>query len=221
MNNMEMVLVPAGCFMMGSVDNNADADENPIHEQCVEEPFWIGRYEVTNRQYGSAGAYSGDAFPRDNVRWENAYVFCSRLGGRLPTEVEWEYAARGPDNLLYPWGNDFVPDNVAYYLEADGETQRTLPSTVGSYPTGSSWVGAMDMSGNLWEWTNSIYFPYPYDPQRAENPNDTNSNHTLRGGDWHGTRRHVRGANRFGEGIPITGSDGVGFRCVRDYEDGD
>lgn len=212
MNDMDMVLVPIGCFMMGS--NNGDDDEKPVHEQCIETPFWIGRFEVTNSQYGSDGAFSAPARPRDNVQWEEANAYCRSLGGRLPTEVEWEFAARGPDSLVYPWGNDFVDDNVVFYLFPNTDEQRGGTELVGSAPNGVSWVGAQDMSGNLWEWTSSYYHPYPYETNISEN--QITSNHVARGGSWSSSESRIRAANRL-NGTPDAGLDNIGFRCVRDY----
>ncbi|HEC21824.1 MAG TPA: TIR domain-containing protein, partial [Chloroflexi bacterium] len=155
-----MALVPAGCFQMGSA--NEESNEQPVHEVCFEEPFWIDVYEVTNARYGSAGCeeYSSeDDQPRNCVNWFEAVAHCESRGARLPTEAEWEYAARGPDGLLYPWGDEFVALNAVY-----GDDSGGRPAVVGSRPGGVSWVGALDMSGNLWEWVSSIYAFYPYDP---------------------------------------------------------
>lgn len=215
--NMEMVLVPPGCFMMGSENKNADEDESPVHLQCIDEPFWIGRYEVTNDQYGSSGTYVAPNRPRDNIAWNEADIFCRAIGMRLPTEVEWEYAARGPDNLIFPWGNDFIDENVVYYRFPSTEILRDGTELVGSAPGGVSWVGAYDMVGNLWEWTSSYYHPYPYEPEIAELDNSPEV-HTARGGDWHGSEIRVRAANRF-QGVPTTGLDSVGFRCAKDFEE--
>ncbi len=214
MHNMDMVLVPPGCFMMGSVSNDADPDEAPVHEQCIDAPFWIGRYEVTNDEYGSDGAFSAPRRPRDSIEWVEANAFCLSIHGRLPTEIEWEFAARGPDSLIYPWGDDFEDDHVVYYRYPNTENIRPGTELVGSAPGGVSWVGAYDMVGSLWEWTSSFYHPYPYDPEIAEE--DETEHHTARGGDWHNTERRVRTANRL-EGIAPSGRNGMGFRCARDY----
>ncbi|PJF27076.1 MAG: hypothetical protein CUN52_15015, partial [Phototrophicales bacterium] len=152
-----MVLVPKGCFMMGSDDG--DSDEQPVHEQCFDEPFWIDKYEVTQAQFAQFGGrkanpnyFKGDDLPIERITWFEARDYCEqRRGGRLPTEREWEYAARGPKNLIYPWGNEFMANNVVY----DGNSNSgTAP--VGSREGGISWVGAMDMSGNVWEWVSSL-----------------------------------------------------------------
>ncbi len=98
----EMALVPVGCFMMGS--NDGEEDEKPVNQQCFDQPYWIDHYEVTNKQYASEGYFKGDNRPRDSVTWFDAHDFCEKRGARLPTEREGEYATRGPDNLIYPWG---------------------------------------------------------------------------------------------------------------------
>ena len=156
-NGVEMVLVPPGCFTMGN--EGGRRDEQPEHEICFDKAYWIDRYEVTNSQYGSDGVFPGELRPRDNLTWFEARDFCASRGARLPTEAEWEYAARGPDSLIYPWGDLFVPDNLIY--DANFEFQL---HDVGSKPEGVSWVGAYDLAGNATEWVSSLYRPYPYDP---------------------------------------------------------
>jgi hypothetical protein len=144
---VDMALVPTGCFMMGSSEEEIDVacelrgdglsgtgcdrddfeDEKPQHEQCFDEPFWIDVTEVTNGQYGSEGGFSGDNRPRESVEWAEAEAHCQSRGARLPTEAEWEYAARGPDGLIFAWGDEFVPDNVVYGENSGGQTShRTL-----------------------------------------------------------------------------------------------
>jgi formylglycine-generating enzyme required for sulfatase activity len=133
---MNMALIPAGCFNMGSTDLQLDEaldscdrfygatkcqydfsqTEQPSHEVCFEQPYWIGVTEVTNQQYGSSSStdmkamYRAPSWPRETVTWAQALDYCQSRGARLPTEAEWEFAARGPDNLIYPWGNEFKPD---------------------------------------------------------------------------------------------------------------
>lgn len=206
----EMALVPVGCFMMGST--NGQADETPVNKQCFNQPFWMDRYEITNRQYGSTGTYKGDQRPRDSVTWFEARDFCASRNARLPSESEWEYSARGPDDLIYPWGNTFLSDNVAYL----GNT-RNQTANVGSRPAGASWVGALDMSGNLWEWVSSIYRSYPYSAMDGREINDDIASHVLRGGSRNDKPPvGLRGADRL-EFPPSQTGDVIGFRCARDY----
>ncbi len=208
---VEMVLVPAGCFMMGSEDD--DDDETPVHEQCFDEPFWIDRYEVTNEQYGSLGClnYSSEPDqPSNCVDWFEAKAHCESWGARLPTEAEWEYTARGPDNLVYPWGNDFVAGNVVYM----GNSSQT--AEVGSRPGGMSWVGAYDMSGNVWEWVSTIYQDYPYSADDGRESNNDTSARVVRGESFLSTVSSLRATNRR-DWYPAYGNELRGFRCARDY----
>jgi formylglycine-generating enzyme required for sulfatase activity len=241
-NGIEMVLVPAGCFMMGSIDEQIDlimqiceengstcerdwfADEQPAHQQCFDEPFWIDRTEVTRAQYAECvtdgkctapnapNDSSHSTQPTNSVTWFQSQDYCSWRDARLPTEREWEYAARGPDSLTYPWGNEFVADNAVYVENSGGEV-----ASVGSRPSGASWVGAMDMSGNLVEWVSSLYQDYEYEPndgrEHADNITDAR---TLRGGSAGNFRLDLRAANRNWL-IPIAPSDPNGFRCARAY----
>jgi formylglycine-generating enzyme required for sulfatase activity len=181
-NGVEMVQVPAGCFMMGTEEGGNDT--KPVHEICLD-TFWIDRTEVTNAQFAAFNGQSvrnswwpGDNLPRSQISWEESRDFCESRGARLPTEAEWEYAARGPEGLIYPWGNDFVADNTVYGGNSHGQIAE-----VGSKPAGVSWVGALDMIGNASEWVSSIYMPYPYDPADGrENITDATGEHVIRGG---------------------------------------
>lgn len=208
-NGVEMMLVPVGCFDMGS--NNGTEDEKPVTQICFDTPFWIDRTEVTNQQYGSEGQFSGDNHPRETISWNEALDFCEGRGVRLPTEAEWEYAARGPDDLAYPWGNGFVPENAVY-----GENARQS-AEVGSRPAGASWVGALDMSGNLAEWVSSAYLPYPYvaDDGR-EDLSRIDISRVLRGGSSGNNATILRLSNRIGF-RPTVLSFEIGFRCAKDY----
>ncbi|MDX2161823.1 MAG: SUMF1/EgtB/PvdO family nonheme iron enzyme [bacterium] len=192
-NGIEMALVPPGCFTMGTTDEQRAIamrigessafiydEERPAHAQCLEQPYWIGVTEVTNAQYprcvraevcdppGDGALYRDPAradHPVVHITWDQARRFAAWWGGRLATEREWEYAARGVDSLLFPWGNTFDPSAAAWCANqaACGDL-----SPVGAFPHGASWVGALDMSGNAWEWVSTIYdqavFPYPYRP---------------------------------------------------------
>jgi formylglycine-generating enzyme required for sulfatase activity len=125
------------------------------------------------------------------VTWHGAASYCEWAGGRLPTEAEWEYAARGPEGNLYPWGNVSPNCDLANY----GDCRRVLVQ-VGSRPAGASWCGALDMAGNVWEWVNDWFGPYSDLPQ--ENPTGPTSGDVpvLRGGGWHSPRWEIRAAYR-------------------------
>jgi len=210
-DGVTMVLVPVGCFMMGSYDGFSN--ERPVEEQCITEPFWIDKYEVTNANYGSVGCeiYSSEPEqPRNCVTWVDAKDYCEGRGGRLPTELEWEYVAKGPDNLVYPWGNQYIAENIISEDNPIYGNETTAP--VGSRPDGASWVGAMDMSGNVMEWTSSLYEDYPYEVAR-EAINDESSERVVRGGSSYSTAdRRIAGRSY---GKPNAVDDYTGFRCVR------
>ncbi len=229
-DGVEMVLVPTGCFIMGSDDG--ESDEQHIREKCFDEPFWIDREEVTNAQFtmfggvaANASYWADDKLPRVNITWFEAHDFCELRGMRLPTEAEWEYAARGADNLIYTWGNDFdgarlnfcdVNCNWDWADETvDDGYQYTAPA--GSYEGGISWVAAYDLSGNVWEWTSTLYQNYPYDENDGrESSSEANSDRVIRGGSWNNYVGDVRSANR-GRYLPTINDHYVGFRCARDY----
>lgn len=206
-DGVEMALVPVGCFMMGS--ESGDSDEVPVHEQCFDEPFWIDAYEVTNAQYGSEGSFSGDNLPREPVDWYKATAHCESRGARLPTEAEWEYAARGPDGLVFPWGNELIADNVVYDQNSGGAT-----ADVGSRPDGASWVGAYDMSGNVWEWVSSLYQDYPYDATDGREVDGVSDARVRRGGSGNDNSSLLRAADR-NWNLPDIMFSGLGFRCAR------
>lgn len=205
----EMALVPVGCFAMGS---NEEAGEQPVHEQCIEEPFWIDITEITNQEYASLGCEDRSSEPnepRNCVTWFDSLAYCQARNGSLPTEHQWEYAARGVESYTYPWGNEWNPDNANW---ADTEPDRARE--VGSYANGISWVGAKDMAGNLWEWTSSIYLDYPYDVNDGpEDLEDTASYRMLRGGAFFYGSNFLRSAYRYGDN-PDFSSFNFGFRCV-------
>ena len=208
-NGVAMVEVPPGCFVMGN--DKGRRDERPATQICFNAPYWIDKTEVTNKQYGDQGNFAGDNRPRENLLWSEARDSCAKRGARLPTEAEWEYAGRGPDGLMYPWGNDLVVDNLVFDQNSNNQT-----ADVGSKPAGASWVGALDMSGNVWEWVSSAYKRYPYAGQDGrEDLNDTSVERVYRGG--------VHNYIDFGAGLTARFKGGkdernwfVGFRCAKD-----
>ncbi|MBL8160952.1 MAG: SUMF1/EgtB/PvdO family nonheme iron enzyme [Anaerolineae bacterium] len=215
-DGVPMVLVPPGCFMMGSHDG--PPDEQPVNEQCFDAPFWIDVTEVTQVDFERLGglklradSFDGDQRPVENINWFEARDFCARRGARLPTEREWEYAARGPDAVVYPWGNTWNESNAVWNNNSDRQM-----ANVGSIPAGRSWVGAMDMSGNVWEWTSSLYLPYNSTEDReADTGTSTDVRRVLRGGSWGNFRAdNLRAGSRVG-GNPGLWSFDLGFRCAR------
>lgn len=228
-DGVEMVLVPPGCFLMGSSDadiaainkqyNTSDfSDEAPQTKICFDKPFWIDKMDVTQAQFKRLGgtaahssSFTGDNRPVENITWFEARDFCVKRGARLPTEAEWEYAARGPDNMIYPWGNTFVADNVVYAGNSINQT-----ADVGSKPLGASWVGALDMSGNVVQWVSTLYKPYPYSKEDGRESNtDTIIGRGLRGSTWSTFGAVVPRAAYRGWDKPSNEDNFSGFRCAR------
>ena len=233
---VKMALVPPGCFQMGSTDLEIDdvmdkagpyvvresfEAEQPAHQVCFDEPFWIDVYEVTNAQVGGnrtlcLGPSSEDNQPVICLDWNEATSHCLSRGARLPTEAEWEYAARGPDSLIFPWGNAWNTDNVIEDRGVDGGT-----AVVGSAPGGVSWVGAYDLLGNVWEWVGDWYDPAYYGtlPDGVVNPQGSNAGEyrVLRGGSYFENEpAYFHAAYRWAQ-RPDEPSTDWGFRCARSY----
>ncbi|MBX3080596.1 MAG: SUMF1/EgtB/PvdO family nonheme iron enzyme [Anaerolineae bacterium] len=216
---VEMAYVPAGTFMMGD-DNSNQADERPAHKVEIAQPFWVDRTEVTNEQFAKLGGkadqtstFTDPRQPRETITWIEAEAFCrEKRGGALPTEEQWEWIAGGPQELIYPWGENWDTDRLIW-LAGD----RKSTANVGSKLTGASWVGALDMSGNVWEWTSTIYYKYDL-PGEREDPTDTTKERVIRGGSWAygidvAQRTVFRTANRNLRAPNIRQND-LGFRCV-------
>jgi formylglycine-generating enzyme required for sulfatase activity len=223
-DGMVMVYVPAGEFQMGSADGASE--EQPVHTVALD-GFWIDQTEVTNAQYARCVAAGVCEPPTNNgsntrsyydnpayadypviwVPWEHAAAYAEWVGGRLPTEAEWEYAARGPEGSVYPWGTQAPDCTLANFGVCEGDT-----TLVGSHPAGASWVGALDMAGNVWEWTADWHTPYS--AGRQENPTGptTGENRVVRGGAWDSNAEHVRAAHRWG--YPYYCDNSLGFRVV-------
>jgi serine/threonine-protein kinase len=203
------------------------AYESPQHSVTLE-GFWMDRTEVSNAQYARcvqdgicqssrlAGdpTCNGDVYPVAGIPFQDAADYCAWAGGRLPTEAEWEYAARGTEGRVYPWGDEFdcAGGNFGDDLTGcDDGHAHTAP--VASFPAGASWCGAQDMAGNVWEWVSDRFGDYPAAAQtNPTGPSDGDLN-LLRGGSWGYGRNGVRVAYRY----PVPPSAdylGVGFRCV-------
>jgi serine/threonine-protein kinase len=220
----EMILIPAGEFLMGAGDNDQEAldGEKPQHKVCLD-AYYIGKYPVTIAQYRVFCSKTGRKMPREpwwgsnddhpvvNVDWGDAVAYCRWVGGRLPTEAEWEKAARGIDGRTYPWGED-VPDS--YYANYGVMVDATTP--VGSYPKGASPYGVLDMAGNVWEWCSDWYGEDYYRGSPEYNPKgSTNgSYHVFRGGSWNAKALVLRASFRCLYTSDFD-SGNLGFRLAR------
>lgn len=214
------------------------ASETPAHEVTITTSYWIDKFEVSNGEFETfidAGGYvdqqhwtrdgwgwrtrMGDAVPtvcpgaprepRVCVTWHEATAYASWRGGRLPTEAEWEYAARGPDSNVYPWGATW-DDSRANVVDSEHLTD------VGSYPEGVSWVGAFDMAGNAMEWV-SDFFSYTYYAQdvRVDPQGPDVGRKKVEKGGWWGSNPYVaRSAYRHFEDPPEYQDHHIGFRTI-------
>jgi formylglycine-generating enzyme required for sulfatase activity len=240
LDGMEFCRVPAGPFRMGSeADDEAGYDdERPAHDLDVPYKYCLGRYPVTVAQFRTYAEESGQFQDRDRLKgpanapmvrvsWDEALAFCRWLtvrwrdlgriepgwGVALPSEAEWEKAARGEDGRIYPWGPDPDPNRMSY-----AETGIGAPSPAGCFPLGASPYGCEEMSGNVWEWTRSLWgknFSYPYQIEDGRENLEASSEalRVLRGGAFISDSWVVRCAFRHGF-EPWGRSWGVGFRLV-------
>jgi formylglycine-generating enzyme required for sulfatase activity len=215
--------------------------EQPAHVVLLD-GFWMDKTEVTNAQYrrcvdlggctppssnssDTRSSYFGDSaydnYPVVYVSWSQANAYCTWAGARLPTEAQWEYAARGPEGRRYPWGNDYDGarlnscDVTCDYDWADNAYEDGYADTapVGSYPDGASWCGAQDLAGNVWEWTADWYGEYSSERQVNPTGPASGSLRALRGDAADGTRSVSRNAARHGES-PSRTYEYLGFRCA-------
>ncbi len=226
-----MIRVPAGNFLMGSCPDDADAegDEMPLHSIYLD-TFWIDRTEVTNAQYSQcvqAGVcralyyasnpnFNSATQPAVAINWNDAAAFCRWAGKQLPTEAQWEKAARGTDGRLYPWGNERVTCERAVIKAENNEGCGTpAPWSVDSKPGDISPYGALDMAGNVWEWVADWYDPVYYKNSPPSNPKGPNSgtNRVIRGGSWVNDYKWARAAHRHSM-PPIYDNVDLGFRCA-------
>jgi serine/threonine protein kinase len=228
--NVPMRLIPAGEFTMGS-DDTGDVGSRPAQEVYVD-AFYMDKFEVTNEMYdacvyavecrrpqqgGSAtrNTYFANpvyaSFPVLYVDWKMANAYCEWRGARLPTEAEWEKAARGTDARLYPWGNDEPDCNLANHVGCIADT-----TPVDQHEDGQSPYGVYGMAGNVWEWTSTLFKPYPYKADDGREDPDSLGERIARGGSWHvfgGNSGNVRADTRLKLDPGYFGGY-VGFRCV-------
>jgi len=222
-----LMAVPQGEVEIGSEDGSSD--ESPAHTVYID-AFWIDRTEVTNVMFGKCVAegactppaktssetnpeYFGnpefDDYPVIFVDWDQANTYCQWAGRRLPTEAEWEKAARGTDGRTYPWGREIIC-SYANFSDCKSDTEK-----VGSYVAGISPSGALDMAGNVWEWVADWYEKNFYGVSPNHNPQGPPSGtfRVLRGGSWGSNENVVRSSSR-GRDDPGYTSKRGGFRCA-------
>jgi eukaryotic-like serine/threonine-protein kinase len=213
-----MAYVSGGAFVMGN-DASTERSEKPEHEVLVAS-FFIDETEVTNAQYAEflkavkrpapsdwkngAPPPGKENHPVTNVSWEDAKAYAEWAGKRLPTEAEWEYAARGADKRLYPWGDAFQPE-----FANTRERGAKSPLPVGSIPQDKSPFGVTDMAGNVAEWTATEFAPYP-----GSQANPDPGKLIVRGGSFGDPKEFAMTAARAGE-PPQTTSANIGFRCAK------
>jgi len=207
-----MVWIEGGTFMMGS--NDGGSDEKPVHQVTVN-GFYMDKTEVTQAEYERVMGNNPSSFkncpdcPVEKVSWHDAKAYCEKVGKRLPTEAEWEYAARAGSTTKYYWGNG-APDAYAWYGGNSGK--KTHP--VGQKQP-NAW-GLYDMSGNVWEWCSDWYNEdyYANSPAQDSKGPSSGTGRVLRGGSWFNLPESLRSANRVRNG-PDDRFINNGFRCVR------
>ena len=223
-----MVLIPAGQFTMGQ--DNAGPDEQPTHRVSLD-AFYLDRDEVTVADYAKflksedadppflwkeARRGHNEEKPVLGVDWYDAVAYCRWAGKRLPTEAEWEKAARGTDGRIYPWGNDTPTQGYATFGQETAQGYAAL-AKVGSFEKGKSPYGVYDLAGSVWEWVADRYDEYYYQHSPDHNPRGptTGPLRVLRGGAWNSAPTVLASANRSAN-VPSVRRSDVGFRCAQD-----
>jgi formylglycine-generating enzyme required for sulfatase activity len=220
-----MAHIPAGSFAMGDTHGDGNSDERPVHQVFVK-AFWLDRTEVTNAQFArfaGTGAHTPEGewhkeargkeqHPVVDVTWHDAVAYCRWAEKRLPTEAEWEYAARGTDGRRYPWGNAWEGSRARHAGNRGEET--TAP--VGSYALDVSPFGILDLAGNVSEWTSTLYRPYPYSANDGREDSNFVELRVNRGGSWSSFPPFLRSSIRDGVRPMPFRYNTLGFRCAQD-----
>ena len=215
----DMVQIQAGCFMMGSNENNIYEDdddstrEKPAHNVCLDE-FYLDQFEVTQSKWDAVMNFNRSVFhnpeqPITHIKWKEASKYCKKIGRRLPSEAEWEYAARAGSQTRFPWGNEIDDD----YLWYAGNSPRE-PANVGQKKP-NAW-GLYDMVGGVWEWVEDWFSLHYYQSSPLKNPKGParTSFRAIRGNSWMSEDQHVRVTARHGGMSDSTLSYWVGVRCA-------
>ena len=236
LDSVPMVTIPAGEFLMGNPEGKGRADEWPQRSVYLD-AFAIDQVEVTNERYLAFVATTGhrnppnpygtgplqsakgiEQLPVVQTTWYDAKAYCSWAKKRLPTEAEWEKAARGTDGRLFPWGNEPATPKRANF-DREWEDEKTL-YPVGSFPDGDSPYGVKDMAGNAREWVSDWYDAdyYKHAPERnPQGPDKKGVVRSIRGGSWHSPLADITSSARGRGGFALQ-THGTGFRCARGLE---
>ena len=225
--NWSMALVPAGEFTMGSA--TGDADEQPVHKVYVDAFFMdmhllsVAQYArfLENTHHDAPSEWSlmnrsqNQNRPVANVNWVDAEAYCKWAGKRLPTEAEWEKAARGTDGRTYPWGNE-PPTGLHANSGKEVWNNHAVVTPVGFFEEGKSPYGIYDMAGNVWEWVGDWYDKDYYKASPSQNPTGPPMGlyKVIRGGSWGSSRNSLRSSNRETHLTSFQGF-GTGFRCAK------
>jgi formylglycine-generating enzyme required for sulfatase activity len=233
-----MVLIPAGDFLMGTPLSNRDGGRDEYPQRLISlDAFYMDVYEVTNGRYLDFITATGHRFPENprdkklslwkestvpdlfkdhpvvNVDWDDAAAYCTWAGKQLPTEAQWERAARGTNGRRFPWGDAEPTRVLANYLNQWRDGAALEP--VGSHPQGTSPEGVQDLEGNVWEWVADWYDPHYYTVGPARNPRGPSdgTRRVIRGSGWESEAPLLRAAHRLSSD-PKNRNHTLGFRCA-------
>jgi len=229
----EMVLIPAGEFFMGSEEGEGSPDEHPVHKVYLD-AFHLDRYEVTGTDFERylerfhteyptiTGWYDRKVRPDMAKRpvfgltWKRCRDYCLRNGKRLPTEAEWERAARGTVSRRYPWGSEEPDATRANFGKCCFVMRGTILEPVGSYPKGAAPEGIFDLAGNVAEWVFDWYDKNYYKVSDYKNPRgpETGMYHVIRGGAWNSLPVYLTTTRRYGDD-DAKDYYGIGCRCAK------
>jgi formylglycine-generating enzyme len=213
-DHANMAHINGGCFVMGSLEGEGDPDEHPQHKVCLD-AFYIDRYEVTQDEYEKVMKKNPSVFsgcptcPVEYVSWAEAKSYCEKTGKRLPTEAEWEYAARGGSESRYYWGSAMDTGCVWYSANSSNRTHPVGTRRPNGY-------GLYDMLGNVREWCSDMFSDNIYRMSAVHSPKVVGGRYAvLRGGSWNDNANKVRTAARSSD-VPKSRDSTNGFRCASD-----